>query len=348
MTRPHVRRKATPPLLRRNATRWRAFTCLVAALAVLAAGLGPAVPAAAEPGDEGQNKQLIQNVEAAARGYLEAKTALDTSKAKQAQMAAQLRKVETELGPLKREVAAMAATAYVNGRLTGVGALLSASSSDDFLSRAVMLEQITARENDALARLGRLQARAKANKEAIDAEVAIQAAQAAEMQKRLKAAQKLLARSSIRGYIDPNSPLAKPAPRNADGSWPKETCSIKDPSGTGGCVTPRTLHAYNQARDNGFRRYTKCWRQQSWGEHPKGRACDFSVAVGTFGGTATTEQRAYGDKLAYFFIKNASALGVLYVIWYRKIWFPGLGWRSYDGCCGASAEHTNHVHLSIV
>jgi hypothetical protein len=321
---------------------------IAAGVAALAAATLLAAPAAAEPGDEGHNKQLIQNVEAAARGYLEAKNALDASKAKQAQMAAELHKVEAELGPLKVEVAKMAATAYVNGRLNGLGALLSATSTDDFLTRAALLEEITAREDDALARLGVLRARAKQNKEAIDAEVAIQTAQAAEMQKRLKAAQRILARSTTRGYIDPNSPLAKPAPRNSDGSWPRETCSVKDPTGTGGCVTPRTLHAYNEARAAGFKRYTKCWRNQSWGEHPKGRACDFSVAVGTFGGTATTEQKAYGDKLAYFFIKNSSALGVLYVIWYRKIWFPGLGWRAYDGCCGAGAEHTNHVHLSIV
>jgi hypothetical protein len=38
---------------------------------------------------------------------------------------------------------------------------------------------------------------------------------------------------------------------------------------------------------------------------------------------------------------------VLYVIWYRQIWLPGSGWRSYTGCCGPSAEHTNHVHLSV-
>lgn len=332
----------------RVVTRPRWLASVVAAVLTAATLLVAPAPAAAEPGDEGQGKQLIQNVEAAARGYLEAKTALDASKAKQAQMAAELRQVQAELGPLKAEVAKMAATAYINGRLNGLGALLSASTSDEFLDRTAMLEEINQREDGDLARLGVLQAWAQRNKDAIDAEVAIQSAQTAEMQKRLKAAQKLLARSTTRGYLDPNSPLAKPAPRNADGSWPKETCSVKDPTGTGGCVTPRTLHAYNEARANGYKRYTKCWRQQSWGEHPKGRACDFSVAVGTFGGTANTEQRAYGDKLASFFIKNSSALGVLYVIWYRKIWFPGLGWRAYDGCCGAGAEHTNHVHLSIV
>jgi peptidoglycan DL-endopeptidase CwlO len=39
---------------------------------------------------------------------------------------------------------------------------------------------------------------------------------------------------------------------------------------------------------------------------------------------------------------------VLYVIWYRQIWFPGSGWRQYHGAGGASGQHTNHVHLSLI
>jgi hypothetical protein len=47
-------------------------------------------------------------------------------------------------------------------------------------------------------------------------------------------------------------------------------------------------------------------------------------------------------------VKNASRLGVMYVIWYRQIWMPGQGWRSYSGSGGPSATHTNHVHLSVL
>ena len=46
-------------------------------------------------------------------------------------------------------------------------------------------------------------------------------------------------------------------------------------------------------------------------------------------------------------MKNASRLGVLYVIWFRQIWMPGTGWRSYSGSGSPSAAHTNHVHLSV-
>ncbi|BCJ76697.1 hypothetical protein CS0771_62410 [Catellatospora sp. IY07-71] len=60
----------------------------------------------------------------------------------------------------------------------------------------------------------------------------------------------------------------------------------------------------------------------------------------------------YGDRLASFFIKNARRLGVLYVVFYCKIWLPGSGWQHYDSGgakCGdsPSADHTNHVHLSV-
>jgi hypothetical protein len=110
------------------------------------------------------------------------------------------------------------------------------------------------------------------------------------------------------------------------------------------------VHAYQEARLAGFTRYTACFRHQSFGEHPKGRACDFSVTPGGFAGTsATGGDKAYGDRLAGWLMANASRLGVLYVIWYRQIWFPGLGWRTYTRCGGDAAScHTNHVHLSEV
>ena len=55
----------------------------------------------------------------------------------------------------------------------------------------------------------------------------------------------------------------------------------------------------------------------------------------------------YGTDLAAFLVFNAQRLGVLYVIWYRQIWLPSSGWRSYSGCCTSSRKHTNHVHLSV-
>ena len=105
----------------------------------------------------------------------------------------------------------------------------------------------------------------------------------------------------------------------------------------------------NQAKAAGYKRYVSCHRSGGGGEHPKGRACDFAAATSGFkNADATGGDRTYGNNLAAYYVKNASSLGVLYVIWYRQIWMPGTGWRSYSGGGSPAADHTNHVHLSMV
>ena len=82
---------------------------------------------------------------------------------------------------------------------------------------------------------------------------------------------------------------------------------------------------YKQAQAAGFRRHVSCFRTGGPFEHPKGRACDYAAQRDGFGGTATGGDRRYGNDLAAFFVRNADRLGVLYVIWFRQIWFPGNG-----------------------
>jgi hypothetical protein len=139
---------------------------------------------------------------------------------------------------------------------------------------------------------------------------------------------------------------ARSAPRNSDGTFPSQGCSVDDPT-SGGCLTARTSHALSQARAAGFSRFTACFRQASFGEHGKGRACDFSASASGFAGAATGGDRQYGNRLAAWCIANSDRLGVLYVIWFNRIWMPGTGWRAYNGGGSPSSAHTNHVHLSI-
>ena len=72
-----------------------------------------------------------------------------------------------------------------------------------------------------------------------------------------------------------------------------------------------------------------------------------SIVTGSGVGVATGAERTYGNNLAAYFVFNANRLGVLYVIWFRQIWLPGSGWRAYSGSGSPSADHTNHVHLSV-
>jgi hypothetical protein len=136
------------------------------------------------------------------------------------------------------------------------------------------------------------------------------------------------------------------APRNADGSWPREDCSIRpDPTTGTGCVTPRLLHLVRQASAAGFPK-PNCFRVDDHGEHPKGRACDWM----TSGGEATGPEKARGDAMAAWAVINADRLAVRYVIWYRMIWTRSEGWHPYNNPWGGndpSGWHTNHIHISV-
>ncbi len=325
---------------------------LLAATAVLLnASVGLAVAAPSNPGDEGGSKTLRGALEAAAKGHIEAKAKLDNSKKRQAALATQLSQVNARLVTLTEEVGVIAAQSYRTGRLTAVSMLLSSASPELLLDRAAGLEMVAQRDARRLRQLTETAEQAARAKNAIDNEVREQKKQLAIMARKKQDAERALAAvggTPTGGYVSANSPLAKPAPRNSDGSWPGESCTIADPT-TSGCLTPRTLHAMNEAKAAGFKRYVSCFRGGGGGEHPLGRACDFSAAAGGFQDVhASGGDRTYGDNLAAFYIANAGRLGVLYVIWYRQIWMPGTGWRSYSGGGSPAGDHTNHVHLSML
>lgn len=320
---------------------------------VIVASLFTAPGSAYATGGEDDPK-LLQNVEAAARGYVAAKQAYDTAKARQQELTKRLDEIESNLLPLRIQVSKMAAAAYENGRFSSVTALLGSPSPAAFLERATILEEINTRDNDAIGALASAEDEVTRDKAEIDAQVKIMAQQTTEIQARIHAAE--LALSSAGGsranphFVDPAVKTAAPSPKTSSGGWPKQSASVDDPT-SGGHITPRMAHARTEAMKAGFTWFNACWREQSWGEHPLGRACDFATYPSGFMGPAKGEYRLYGQRLAYFFVYNADRLGVLYVIWYRMIWLPGLGWRNFTpsgGESGPSGEHTNHVHLSII
>jgi hypothetical protein len=344
--------------VRPMAARIAALIAVTLALGLPAAPAGAAAPgaarglAAAAPGDaEGGSASLREQLDAASKGFIDAQTALNNSTRRQKELTNHLATIENDLKARNQTVGQLADVAYRTGRLSRVSALLESGSPDGFLNRASRLGAVASnedREVRALVDTRDQEARAKA---AIDQEVVEQRKQLAAMVKRKQQAERALAQDgggrASAGVTGTNSSTAKPAPRNPDGSWPSESCSVNDPT-TSGCITPRTLHAMNQAKAAGFTRFVSCHRDGGSGEHPKGRACDFAAEKGGFGGVASGGDRTYGNNLAAYFVKNADRLGVLYVIWFKQIWLPSSGWKAYNSGNGdPSSDHTNHVHLSV-
>ncbi|MFI5839767.1 coiled-coil domain-containing protein [Catenuloplanes sp. NPDC051500] len=313
-----------------------------------------AVAAVAAPDnadDEGGTRTLRVALEEAAKAHIDAQARLEASRKRQAALALRIARAESQIASLTTRLGVVAGAAYRRGRISGPLLLLAASDRLEFLERTTGLETIAALDDARLRDLRAARADVDRARTAIDDEVREQAKQVEIQAKRRKDAEQALAAAggggTPGGFADADSVAADPAPRRADGEWPAESCTVGDPT-TRGCVTPRTLHVMRQSRADGFRRFVSCYRSGGGGEHPRGRACDFAAAPGGFEDVnAAGDDREYGDRLAAYLVHNADALGVLYVIWYRRIWMPGTGWQSYGARGGPAATHTNHVHVSM-
>ncbi|GGK24220.1 hypothetical protein GCM10010124_15900 [Pilimelia terevasa] len=328
----------------------RRWAALAAALLLAATAVGsPAAAAAPDP--EGGTAKLRKVLDEANRGFVSAKTQLTNSQRREKQLQQELRDLAGRQERLAGTVKQVAARSYRSGPLTGVSMMLESDSPDAFWVRATAMDRIFQLDAARLAGLVDARREIVRAQAQLDGEITVQTKQVAQMKARTTEAEQALIAAggggAAGGFLPGNSPLAKPARRNPDGSWPNESCNVDDPT-TGGCITPRTLHAMQQAKSAGFTRFVSCHRGGGGGEHPKGRACDFAAAKGGFANVdASGGDRAYGDRLAGYYVKNAGRLGVLYVIWYRQIWMPSTGWRAYSGGGGPSGTHTNHVHLSM-
>jgi hypothetical protein len=329
----------------------------IAVVALIGATLLPATAAIAAPspaptpGPETGNETVAEVIERTSRAYVEARAAARASVARQATLKVQLAGQEKRKNDLIPQVGEVARQSYRVGRIGPALMLLNSADANDFLGRATTLEELATYDSQKLAQLNDAIEQAALAKKLIDVEVNKQKAQEAIMAKQKADAERaliLVGGRSTGGLVAAVSPVARQSPRGKDGSWPPQSCTVDDPT-TNGCITPRMLFALRETQRLGFTRFVSCYRPGGPYEHPKGRACDFSATRYGFGGDATGSDKRYGNDLAAFFVRNADRLGVLYVIWYRQIWLPATGWKSYSGAYGyPSSDHTNHVHLSVL
>jgi hypothetical protein len=338
------------PVRRSSSTTLRASVlATLVALLVLLGGQ----PAVAQPGDEeaGAPATLLDQLDLTSRAFTEAKAKLDASKARQAELDATLRTTQLRLAVLRTQIAGVADAAYRGTQISMMSSLLNSRETDELLRGMTTVGYLAESSDRKLRDYAATTKKYAEQQRTLQAELKLQEQQAGEMQKAKDTAAAALAKASNGGVVNGVPvplPTAVPVPRNKDGSLPAETCSIDDPT-TSGCITPRTLHDLQEVQKAGFNRFVGCHRDGDRFEHPKGRACDFSVTAGGFQDRAATGgDRNYGDRLAGFLVGNADRLAVMYVIFFRIIWTPTVGWHHYEGSGGPAAEHTNHVHLSVL
>ncbi|GLX00206.1 hypothetical protein [Microtetraspora sp. NBRC 16547] len=90
-----------------------------------------------------------------------------------------------------------------------------------------------------------------------------------------------------------------------------------------------------------------CLRPGDPGEHGKGRACDFMMSNGRMPDPVA---KARGDSLAQWCIDNADKYGIMYIIWQQRFYDmrTGAGWRMMSNRGGITANHYDHVHVSVL
>jgi hypothetical protein len=154
----------------------------------------------------------------------------------------------------------------------------------------------------------------------------------------------------------PSSPRFGPlieAYANYDG---QDRCS-PDPKPGVEAFRARVMGAYPWTGDFGISRACYIGGQS---EHKEGRAWDWAVSA-----SSERDRGAVSDLFDWLFSEDrygngnarARRVGVMYLIWNRRIWFPGSGWRTYcvqrrRGCVspsdgGIRHPHTDHVHFSF-
>ncbi len=103
----------------------------------------------------------------------------------------------------------------------------------------------------------------------------------------------------------------------------------------------RVLSTYGKGFDDGV---VRSCVSGGVSEHKEGRAWDWGLSVAN-----ASQRAAAGDFLAWLTAhqgRHARRLGVMYVIYNRKIWSTyriAEGWRPYTG----SDPHTSHIHISL-
>ncbi|MGH8876207.1 MAG: coiled-coil domain-containing protein [Stackebrandtia sp.] len=285
--------------------------------------------------------KLEKKLEKAAEEYSDAKKDLKKAEKRQKTLKKDIKDGKEKIEKLGSEINDFAEAAYLTGGLPTATAMLAAGSPEEAVDSMSAVTYLGENSADELEDFAEATGELEADQDALEDE--IDKAEGA-VKKKKKAKEKL------EDEIDQISG----GPSNGDGGSAGNgpggggSCSEDDPT-TDGCITPTMLHAYNQARDAGYTRHTSCYRGSGGGEHPKGRACDFAASESGFGEDATGGDQTYGDNLAGWFVNNASALGVYYVIWDNQIWMEGTGWGDYSsGHSGnPSQDHTDHVHLSV-
>ncbi len=301
-----------------RSTRSIALGVMLSALLMTPVMAGATVSRAARPNPEAELKRLTLEASQLNKRYRGQVQSLEETRVQASKAAANARNLKRTLATTRSAVTSFAQTSYMGGVLDNSSLLSFQGDPGVALDRAAALSYLSGQRASQLSQIKKLIKDAKDAEKAAEAKVAKLKDDIAKLKKD---------RVRIEGL------LAK--------------YGFQQPGGSEG-LTPRMVSVRNTILQNFPMPYGYgCLRPGDPGDHGSGRACDFMMSTG--GRMPTQEAKERGDRLAQWAIQNGPSIGIMYIIWQQRYYDvrTGAGWRMMSDRGGITANHYDHVHVSV-
>ncbi|GAA1006061.1 hypothetical protein Aple_041050 [Acrocarpospora pleiomorpha] len=269
----------------------------------------------AEPDRQAQLRKLTKDAAALAKAYRGEIASLDDTRKAAERADARVKKLKADLVTAEQKVAQFAQTTYMGG---GIDSVQIFSMQSD-LSSVSTLAYLNSSKTERLNNVTRLIAEQKKAAKTADQRVEQLKKDIKELQGKQREVEKLLAKF---GFQTPDA-------------------------GTG--LTSRMVSIRNLIMQNFPMPFgVGCFRAGDFGEHGKGRACDFMISSG--GRMPDASAKARGDALAQWCVANGRRLGIMYIIWQQKYYDirTGAAPKMMANRGSNTANHYDHVHVSVL
>ncbi|ACY95909.1 MULTISPECIES: coiled-coil domain-containing protein [Thermomonospora] len=303
----------------RGGLRRAALALAAAAGALVLTSATATSPAAAEPGNEQKIAELtqqIKNLEKEYGGNLE--QLRDTRlQAKKALLKVKL--LRRDLETARDVVAQLAASRYMSNGLDPTVQVLASDDPNRVLSNASLAHHLSVTQAAKVTEINTLLAQQERARRDAEKKIKILEKEIADIAKERERVRQLLRR------YKPESPMV----------------------GTGG-MTPRMIKVRDEIEEKfGPFPVIGCTRPGDPLDHGSGRACDFMES--TAGQMPSPSRLAHGDAVAAYAIRNATRLGIKYIIWKQRIWDvrSSGGWKMMSDRGSITQNHYDHVHISV-
>ncbi|WP_242614556.1 hypothetical protein [Actinomadura roseirufa] len=321
----------------------RRLTALVLVVGVSAAlppvsGSAARAPQKPEKDVKKQYAQLKKRAEALSKEYRGELVSLEEAKKAAEGAGADADRAARDYEAARAGVARLASSTYMSGRLDMIP-MVTAGEPRAAIRDATVIEHLSRDRGRRVQSLEELNRRAARSRSTAQAKLDAVEREIKDLEGQRTRVKKLLAKYKP-DETKTKAPASSGHPDGASGS--KSTI-------IGNSMTARMRTAL-LAIDGRFGPFPAigCARPGDPQDHGSGRACDFMESSG--GAMPSASAQAHGDQVAQYVISNASRLGIKYVIWKQRIYdMRGSGgWRQMEDRGGITANHYDHVHVSVL